>query len=147
MRLEKWLENDWLKNHQTTREEIQNLIKIIKRDLNDSLINDVSLDWRFTIAYNAALQCCTISLYCKGYRPARGQSEHYRVIQTLPLTMGEAFTEIRDYLNVCRNKRNISDYDRVGSISPKEVDELINTANELFEEIVKWLQFNYPQYL
>jgi hypothetical protein len=93
------------------------------------------------------LQCATIPLYCKGYKPARGQSEHYRIIQSLPLTMGEKFSDIRDYLNACRVKRNISDYDMAGVISASEVKELITTAQDLIIEIKKWLKNNYPDLL
>ncbi|MHA1794618.1 MAG: HEPN domain-containing protein [Promethearchaeota archaeon] len=147
MSLSEWEKNGWLKLHKTSRHEIQNLLKIIERDLQDCKVPSVSPDWRFAIAYNAALHCCSVALYCRGYKPARGQSEHYRVIQSLPLTMGEQFTEIRDYLNACRAKRNISDYDAAGTISESEVIELINTAEELFEELRKWLPKNFPQYV
>lgn len=147
MNLNDWQKNGWLKPHQTSRKEIQNLIQIIKRDLRDSQLSDLSLDWRFAISYNAALQCCTIALYCSGFQPARGQSEHYRVIQSLPLTMGEKFIETRDYLNVCRAKRNMSDYDAAGTISMQEVKELSTLAHELFEELYRWLSKHYAQFI
>lgn len=115
MSLADWEKNSWLKSHSTSREEVQNSLQIIQRDLKDSLATNVSFDWRFAMAYNAALQICTVCLYCSGYESARGQSEHYRVIQSLPLTMGNEYNEIRDYLNACRAKRNISDYDMAGT--------------------------------
>jgi hypothetical protein len=90
---------------------------------------------------------CTVALYCKGYRPGRGQGEHYRTIQSLPLTIGaKKYEEIRDYLNSCRAKRNISDYDKAGAISKNEMDELIDTANRLYEDLKIWLQKKFPQY-
>ncbi len=147
MSLTVWLKNDWLQPHQTSRQEIQNLLLIIRRDLKDSQLADLSLDWQYAICYNAALQCCTISLYCLGYKPGRGQSEHYRVIQSLPLTMGDKYNEIRDYLNACRAKRNISDYDTAGTISKQEVAELFETVEELNKELEIWLAQNFPQYL
>jgi len=39
------------------------------------------------------------------------------VIQSLTQTMGTDLTETRDYLDSCRIKRNISDYDTAGVIS------------------------------
>lgn len=147
MSLSDWQKNGWLKPHQTSREEIQNILQIIKRDLQDSQLTELSLDWRFAISYNAALQCCTIALYCKGYKPGRGQSEHYRVIQSLPLTMGEKYNLTRDYLNACRAKRNISDYDAAGTISLQEVQELSEVAQELYGDLKRWLAEHYPQYL
>ena len=117
MSLSDWEKNGWLKEHQTSREEIQNLLNIVKRDLRDSEVKGLTKDWQFAIAYNAALQICTIALYCGGYKPSRGQSEHYRIIQSLVFTLGPDYEEIRNYLNNCRAKRNISDYDMAGTIS------------------------------
>ena len=48
---------------------------------------DISADWRFGIAYNAALKLCTILLYAEGYRPEK-TLQHYRTIQALPLILG-----------------------------------------------------------
>ncbi len=58
MSLSDWEKNNWLKTHQTSREEIQNLLLIVKRDLKDSQVGDLTVDWRFAIAYNAALSTC-----------------------------------------------------------------------------------------
>jgi len=146
MSLSDWLKNGWLKSHRTSRNEIQNLLNLIKRDLTDCQFSELSADWRFAIAYNAALQCCTIALYCQGYKPARGQSEHYRVIQSIVFTLGHEYSDDRDYLNVCRNKRNISDYDAAGTISEKEAVELADFANELNQRLRDWLKKNYPIY-
>ena len=125
MSLSDWEKNGWLKIHRTSRDEIQNLLMIVKRDLKDSQVTEITNDWRFVIAYNAALNICTIALYSMGYKPSRSQSEHYRVIQSLVLTLGVEHEDIRDYLNNCRAKRNISDYDMAGTISINEVQELI----------------------
>ena len=147
MSLTDWEKNGWLTRHKTSRDEIQNLMKIIERDLEDSSARTISADWRFAIAYNAALQCCSIALYCRGFRPARGQSEHYRVIQSIVLTLGRDYIELRDYLNACRTKRNICDYDMAGTISESEAMELIDTVKELYLKLKKWLYNNYPEYL
>jgi len=147
MSLNDWEKNGWLKVHQTSREEIQNLLRIVKRDLKDSQVKGLTEDWRFAIAYNAALQLCTIALYCMGYKPGKGQSEHYRVIQSLILTLGSDYVQIRDYLNNCRSKRNISDYDMAGTISTAEVTELVETTDDLFNHLSKWLEDKFKQYI
>jgi UDP-N-acetylenolpyruvoylglucosamine reductase len=43
-------------------------------------------DWRFAIAYNAALQAATAALAAAGYRASR-ESHHHRVIQSLEFTL------------------------------------------------------------
>jgi hypothetical protein len=36
MSLKQWADNSWLRPHQTSPEEIENLIKIVDRDLSDA---------------------------------------------------------------------------------------------------------------
>ena len=148
MSLQDWLNNGWLRLHQTSREEIQKLYQIIERDLNDAQQEQVSEDWRFAIADNAARQCCMVALYCKGYRPDKsGGNEHYRTINSLTETMGSHYQEIRDYLDSCRAKRNTSDYDMAGMISKHQVKELIGTAQELYAKVRSWQKDNFPEYV
>jgi len=59
MTLEQWKQNGWLKVEPTSSAEIANLLAIVKRDLEDAKAS-ISTDWRFGIAYNAALKLCTI---------------------------------------------------------------------------------------
>ena len=60
-----WVNNGWLVAHKSSKQEIGNLLGIVARDLKDSQAKDVSDDWRFAIAYNAALRPLGIA------RPAR----------------------------------------------------------------------------
>ena len=59
MSLKRWLDNGWLRRHQTSSKEISDLMEIVDRDLKDAKTG-ISDDWRFGIAYNAALKLCTI---------------------------------------------------------------------------------------
>src|SRR6201984_1174716 len=54
-----WVSNGWLVAHKSSKQEIGNLLGIVARDRKDSQAKDVSDDWRFAIAYNAALQAAT----------------------------------------------------------------------------------------
>jgi hypothetical protein len=65
--LKQWADNGWLKPHRTSRKEVSSLLRIVERDLNDAQ-GDISSDWRFGIAYNAALKLCRILLSAEGYR-------------------------------------------------------------------------------
>jgi hypothetical protein len=71
MTLKQWLENSWLRQHKTKPREITDLLQIVARDLEDAGKHHISSDWRFGIAYNAALKLCTILLYAEGYRSER----------------------------------------------------------------------------
>lgn len=70
MNLKQWADNGWLRPHQTSPREIQELLAIVKRDLADAAGN-ISADWQFGIAYNAALKLCTVLVPASGYRPEK----------------------------------------------------------------------------
>jgi hypothetical protein len=115
MSLQKWLEYGWLRSYKSSKKEISDLLRIIDRDLQDA-VGDISADWRFGIAYNAALKLCTILLYADGYRPEK-TLQYYRAIQALPLILGNHHEVDAKYLDTCRNKRNIVEYDYVGGVT------------------------------
>jgi len=140
MSLELWEKNGWLRKHQTSVQEIKGILSLVERDIEEASREVISIDWKFNIAYNAGLQLATIALLAAGYRTGRGESKHYRVIQTLPLVMGEKFTALKNYLDNCRRKRNISEYDAVGTISEKEAVELLETVKDFKIELEGWLK-------
>lgn len=53
MSLEQWAANGWLHRHETNAQEIAELFRIVGRDLEDGSLEELSVDWRFGIAYNA----------------------------------------------------------------------------------------------
>jgi predicted nuclease with RNAse H fold len=52
---------------------------IVECDMKDAVEGGISADWRFGIAYNAALKLCTILLYAEGYKAER-TLQRYRTI-------------------------------------------------------------------
>jgi hypothetical protein len=145
MSLELWKRNGWLREYKTSAQEVTSLLTLVERDVTDAAREEISTDWRFNIAYNAGLQLVTVVLYAAGYRTGMGESKHYRVIQALPLVMGPQFSTIRDYLENCRRKRNVSEYDAAGTISGKEAEDLLRTVQEFKIEVVSWLKENHPE--
>lgn len=135
-----------LKRHKTSKEEIQDLLRIAERDIADASVKGLSADRKFATAYSAVLQLAITTLHCEGYRPA-GMGHHFTVFQALKETMGEEFHELVDYFDACRTKRNITDYDRAGEISKKEAAELLREAKKFKKEILRWVAQNYPEYL
>jgi hypothetical protein len=142
MSLQDWEANGWLRTHKTSPEEIANLFAIVDRDLIDSS-EGISPDWRFGIAYNAALKLCTILLYASGYRAER-QLQHYRTIQALPIILGVDRKEDAEYLDTCRKKRNVLEYDYAGGATDANADELISFVKDLREDVHTWLTEHHP---
>jgi hypothetical protein len=145
MTLQQWSENGWVRSHRTSFQEIGDLLRIVDRDLIDSAA-PLSPDWRFGIAYNAALKLCTILLYAEGYKAER-TLQHYRTIQALPLILGDKYKDDAQYLDSCRAKRNIAEYNRAGDVSKTEADELVEFVNTFRQEVIDWLKKNRPQLL
>ena len=146
MSLQDWLSNGWLRKHKTSNQEIINLLEIVKRDTQDAGFREVSPDWRFGIAYNAALKLCTILLFAEGYKPER-KLENNRTIQAMPLILGNHKEEDANYLDTCRNKRNIIEYDYAGGTTHIDADELISLVSDLQDEVFVWLKNNHPKLL
>lgn len=143
MSLQDWFNNGWLRKHSTSRQEIENLLEIVDRDIQDAGYKEVSTDWRFGIAYNAALKLCTILLYAEGYRPDRNLA-HFRTIQALPLILGKEKKADSSYLDACRSRRNTLEYDYAGGTTHADADELLEFVIELKKEVSEWLIENYP---
>ena len=139
MSLADWAKNGWLRPYKASKEEIKNLFEIVERDLKDAVAKGISDDWKFGIAYNAALKLCTILLHSSGYRPEKNLA-HYRTLQALPLILGDKHKSNADYLDTCRKKRNETEYDFAGNISEEEAQELIDFCVELKSEVSIWLK-------
>lgn len=145
MSLKQWADNGWLKPHGTSLTEIKSLFAVVERDLKDAG-GDVSADWRFSIAYNAALKLGTILLYAEGYRPDRNL-QHYRTIHAIPLILGREHQESADYLDACRKKRNISDYEMPGVATEDDTQEIIDFVLQFRDIVRDWLETYHPQLL
>ena len=142
MSLLQWFENGWVVRHQSSSQEIANLLAIVDRDLRD-VQGKISADWRFGIAYNAALKLCTIMLYAEGYKPEKAL-QHYRALQSLTIILGPERKADADYLNACRTKRNTVEYDYAGCATQADADELIEFSEELKKAVLAWLKKNHP---
>ncbi|MGB9005112.1 MAG: hypothetical protein WCB96_05245 [Candidatus Aminicenantales bacterium] len=80
-----------------------------------------------------------------GYRATR-DGYHYRIIQSLAHTIG-AEADLIAKIDGFRKKRNISDYERSGSVSIQEAGEMFVLARELRRTVAGWLKKNHPELL
>ena len=143
MSLSQWQNNGWLRPHKTDREEVSNLLAIADRDIADAANPLLSDDWKFGIAYNAALKLCTVMLYAAGYRPEKSLA-HYRTLMSIEFTIGPHRRGDAAYLDACRAKRNIVEYDNIGGASHAEAQELLDFTKELKIEVMRILREKYP---
>lgn len=138
MTLSDWRDNHWIIDHQSTREEITDLLTVVDRDLGDAALPNLSPDWRLGISYNAALQLATIALAAEGFRPGRERA-HERAILSLRETVGIS-PETVDLLDTIRRRRNQNNYERAGTTSAADATELYEVVTNLRGQVLRWLQ-------
>ncbi len=143
MSLQDWVRDGWVSRHKSSREEIQRLLALADRDLATCATEGLATDWRFAIAYNAALQSATAALAAAGYR-ASHEAHHRRVIESLALTIGATRGLVRRF-DALRKKRNISSYEMGGTISEKEAAEMAAFAADLRRQVERWIRAKHPE--
>ena len=139
MTLTDWLANNRLTAHKTSPLEIRDLLAVVRRELADARVKELSVDARFGHSYNAALQSAVAALAAAGFRVARGVSHHHYAIRSLAYTIG-CEASLIGTLDKFRKKRNISDYERVGNVSEREADEMLRLARALSAAVKAWLR-------
>jgi len=145
MTLKQWESNGWLKAEPPSKDEVANLLAIVERDLKDAA-GSISPDWRFGIAYNAALKLCTVLLRAEGFRASHGL-QHYRTITAMPLILGVSRKADAEYLDACRTKRNTVEYDYVGGASDADAQELLEFTARFRDDVFQWMKQNHPELL
>lgn len=138
MSINNFIKNGTLVRQGSSKNEIDDLLKIVKRDLEDSAQTEISNDWQFGIAYNAALKLANILVRASGHR-VKGQGHHMNTIAMIPFLLGDHKKDDADYLDTCRRKRNIVEYDCVGGATAEDVKELREFVQEFQKEVLTWL--------
>jgi len=145
MNLADWLRMGWLVEHRTSAQEVAGLLALVDRDLAASRTVGLDADWQLNIAYNAALQAAAIALAACGYRAER-EAHHYRVLQSLTLTIG-AEPALVQQLDGFRRKRHLGAYERAGLVSDQEAEEMCALAATVREMVMAWLEREHPELL
>lgn len=146
MSLAVWEQDGWLTPHTASPQEIGDLLALVQRDLHDSLTRNLSADWRFNIAYNAALQSARAALAAAGYRVAKGGDGHHRTVESLALTVGLDASSVRR-LNAFRKRRNTAEYDHAGITSDSDADEMRTLAEAVRNTVTEWISAHHPKLL
>ena len=118
-----------------TAQEIDRVMSLAERDIVEAGRKEgSSLDWAFSIGYNAALQGCRAFMFYQGFRPAGGEA-HKAVFQFMRLTVPDSVLPIIDYLDRARKKRYRVIYDEPGLITEREIEFLLDKVRSLLDFI------------
>jgi hypothetical protein len=146
MSWEKLLQDSKVYRHQTSRQELTEIRRLVARDLADAAIPALSDDRRFATAYNAALQTAKMAIACAGYRVASGPGHHRLTFEGAKLALGKPAEELADYFDACRRKRNEIDYTGASIATATEADELLLHANSFLNLVEGWIDSTLPAF-
>src|ERR1700723_2688351 len=130
--------------HQSSKQELDELRAVIKRDLADAAIPALSEDRRFATAYNAALQTAKMAIACAGYRIASVPGHHRLTFEGAKLSLGKQAEQMTDYFDACRRKRNEIDYTGATIATTTEADELLAHAKSFLKMVEEWIETTHP---
>jgi hypothetical protein len=145
MSLTNWLTAGWLVAHETTADEIRDLLAVVERELSDCAVPGLSPDTVLGLGYDAALQLSGAALAAAGYRATRAR-RHWVTLQSLPHTIG-ADSKLVARLDAFRRKRDVAAYERAGSTSEKEAHEMCELAKMLRDQVRDWIERSRPELL
>jgi hypothetical protein len=80
--------------HHSSKQELDELRAVVKRDLADAALPALSEDRRFATAYNAPLQVARMATACVGYRVAAVPGHHALSFECAGFALGNKPTNL-----------------------------------------------------
>lgn len=142
MNLSDLLKKNLVERWQSDPVQIKNEVDIAKKDVAAArkMMAIQEWDWAHNAAYNAMLQAGRALMFDKGYRP-KSQEHHTAVISFIEAVYAARFSEdLIASFGKARIRRNESLYDRVGSISKNQAQNLVEKADLFVGETLEILK-------
>ena len=136
-----------VQTHATSKQELDDLRAVIERDLHDAGLTGLSADRSFATSYNAALQTAKMAIACAGYRVVAKKVHHQVTFEAAELAIGPSVSKLVTYFETCRRKRNTLDYDVANVVSDTEAAELLQKAQEFWQEVEAWIAKHHPSFV
>ena len=130
---------DELRREPATSGEIQRLLDAITRRLEDANNDSIHPETRLEQAYHAILNCALVALRTSGLRPSTGPGHHVVILESLLDTISIE-PSLGDYFQTLRDLRNKDIYTGGTHVSTEQVDEAIEQAGKLAEQLRAWLE-------
>jgi len=121
-----------LKAEPRNTHEVARMLAMARTRWADARLDNVSLEGRFTRAYNAAHAAPLAALRWQGYR----SENRYTVFQSLSHTLGWPASRWR-VLDAAHPKRNLAEYEGYLDEQETPVDELCELVADLISDVQK----------
>jgi len=119
-----------LKSEPPEEAEVQGLARSGLRRLDDAERQELSLESRFDLAYNAAHALALAALRLRGYR----SESRYLVFQCLQHTVGLPVEQWR-VLDQAHRKRNLAEYEGYMDVDEQLVAATLRVARQVAERV------------
>ena len=110
--------------------EVARMIAMAQTRLGDARLGSLSLEGRFTSAYNAAYAAALAALRWHGFR----SENRYTVFQCLTRTVGWPANRWR-VLDTAHQKRNLAEYEGYLEVEASTVDEMCALVQSLVVDV------------
>jgi hypothetical protein len=115
-------------------QEATRMLAMARTRLSDANLNKLSIEGRFTSAYNAAHAAALAALRWHGYR----SENRYTVFQCLTHTLGWPANRWR-VLDAAHQKRNLAEYEGYLEVEESTVAEMCELVQSLIADVQKHL--------
>ena len=119
-----------LKAEPRNAQEVTRMLAMAQTRLSDAKLNKLSLEGRFTSAYNAAHAAALAALRWHGYR----SENRYTVFQCLTHTLGWPANRWR-VLDTAHQKRNLAEYEGYLEVEESTVAEMCALVQGLITDV------------
>lgn len=119
-----------LKAEPRNAQEVSRMLAMAQTRLSDAKLNKLSLEGRFTSAYNAAHAAALAALRWHGYR----SENRYTVFQCLTHTLGWPASRWR-VLDTAHQKRNLAEYEGYLEVEESTVAEMCALVQSLISDV------------
>ncbi|MDP2679719.1 MAG: hypothetical protein Q8O85_13500 [Rhodoferax sp.] len=119
-----------LKAEPRNAQEVTRMLAMARTRLSDAKLSNLSLEGRFTSAYNAAHAAALAALRWHGYR----SENRYTVFQCLTHTLGWPANRWR-VLDAAHQKRNLAEYEGYLDIEESTVAEMCALVQSLIADV------------
>jgi hypothetical protein len=122
--------------------ELDNYRSIVALRLSDVKAIGLSDEQRFIIAYDAARILSLMVVRASGYRP-RKAGFHFNTFKALAAA-DPTFDGLSGYFDLCRSRRNDSEYDFAGGIGKTDADDLAAEVTQFRIDAEAWIKTKDP---
>lgn len=123
-----------LKPEPPAQSELAGLLRSGSRRLADAGRDELSIESRFDLAYNAAHALALAALRARGYR----SDSRYLVFQCLQHTLALPNEQWR-VLDHAHRKRNLAEYEGETDVDEQLVEAMLRVTRELLERVTRLL--------